>query len=356
MLLALALASRGRGTVEPNPMVGAVIARDGRLLGEGWHQRFGGLHAEREAMNAARSAEHDLAGATMYVTLEPCCHQGKTPPCTDAILESRIARVVVAMQDPDAKVSGGGVEALRAGGVDVTVGLCRTEASELLAPYIKLRTEGRPWVICKWAQTADGYLALPQEHMRWVSGEKARGHVHRLRGRCDGLCVGIGTVLADDPLLTNRSGAGGQPARVVLDSRLRLPPDCRLVRTAARSPVIIAAACELLKAEALRQIGVEVLVLSGQDGRVDLAGLLEELGRRKWTYLLVEGGPTVLGSFIDAALVDELLVYVSPVSAGPQSGELPRFDIAAVRDRLALRPMERRSFGDDEMLRYRLAK
>jgi len=356
MLLALALASRGRGAVEPNPMVGAVIVRDGRLLGEGWHRRFGGPHAEREALAAAQAAGHDVAGATMYVTLEPCRHQGKTPPCTDAILEARIARVVVAMQDPDVKVSGGGTEALRAGGVDVTVGLCRAEASELMAPYVKLRTEGRPWVICKWAQTADGYLALPHEGRRWVSGEKSREHVHRLRGRCDGICVGIGTVLADDPQLTNRSGAGRQPVRLVLDSRLRLPPGSQLARTAGSPPVIVAAAQESPKAEAMRQLGVEVLVLPAPDGWVDLGGLLDELGRREWTHLLVEGGPGVLGGFVDAGLADELLVYVSPVSAGPQAGELPQFDIAAVRDRLAVRLVERRVIGDDEMLRYRLAK
>ncbi|HUS46493.1 MAG TPA: bifunctional diaminohydroxyphosphoribosylaminopyrimidine deaminase/5-amino-6-(5-phosphoribosylamino)uracil reductase RibD, partial [Phycisphaerae bacterium] len=266
MRAALELAARGRGGVEPNPMVGAVIVRDGVEIARGRHKRFGGPHAEAEAIAAAHAAGADVRGATMYVTLEPCCHHGKTPPCTDLLISEGISRVVVAMIDPDAKVAGNGTKQLRAAGIDVTVGVCEGEARKMLAPYIKLRTEGRPWVICKWAQTADGYVALPPGCGRWISGEKSRAYAHELRGVCDGVCVGIGTVLADDPLLTNRSGRGRHPARLVLDSRLRTPPDCKLVVTAGRSPVIVATtpaglAANEAHAAKLRAAGVELVAI-----------------------------------------------------------------------------------------------
>jgi diaminohydroxyphosphoribosylaminopyrimidine deaminase/5-amino-6-(5-phosphoribosylamino)uracil reductase len=253
MRRALDLARKGLGEVEPNPMVGAIIVRDGRILGEGWHQKFGGPHAEVEALSAAKTAGRDVRGATMYVTLEPCSHHGKTPPCTSAVLAAGIGRVVVAMEDPDEHVRGRGLAQLREAGVEVKCGLCEAEARELLAAYIKLRTRRRPWVICKWAQTADGYLALPAGEGRWISGEQSRQKVHELRACCDGICVGSGTVLADDPLLTNRSGRGRQPVRVVLDARLRTPSDSRLIATAsAVSPVLLVTTARTLEARGPR--------------------------------------------------------------------------------------------------------
>ncbi len=240
MRLALELAERGRGTVEPNPMVGAVLARGGKELARGWHQHFGGPHAEIEAISAAAATGADASGATMYVSLEPCCHHGKTPPCTDALVAAGIKRVVVAMEDVDPRVVGRGIAALKSAGIEVTVGVCREHAQRLLAAYIKLRTAGRPWVICKWAQTAEGFLRMPTGQRRWISCEQSRDFVHRLRGQCQAVCVGVGTVLADDPLLTNRSGVGHQPLRIVLDATLRIPPACRLVATASQSPVLVA--------------------------------------------------------------------------------------------------------------------
>ena len=349
MSIALALAARGRGAVEPNPMVGAVLVRDGAEFGRGWHRGFGGPHAEIEALAAARQAGADARGATMYVTLEPCCSHGKTPPCTDALVSAGISRVVAAMEDPDHQVSGAGFRKLRQAGVETTVGICQAEARSLLAPYVKLRVRRRPWVICKWAQTADGYLSLPPAEGRWITDKQARDHVHQCRGLCDGILVGIETVLADDPLLTNRTGRGKQPVRVVLDTRLRTPPDSRIVRAASQSPVILAATAPP-DAEQLRLAGVDILDLPPGCGGVDLPALLDELGRRQWTYLLVEGGPMVLRSFLSAGLADELMVYVSPRSLGMASG-LPRFDLSAVRETFALRQTDERQFGRDTLFR-----
>jgi len=341
MRRALELAARGQGRVEPNPPVGAVIVRGGEDVAAGWHGRFGGPHAEREALAAARRLGRDVAGATMYVTLEPCCHHGKTPPCTEAILDAGIARVVVAIVDPDERVAGRGIARLREAGVAVEVGTCEAEARALLAPYIKLRTRARPWVIGKWAQTADGYLALPPGEGRWISCEASRRRAHELRGLCDGICVGSGTLLADDPLLTNRSGVGRQPVRVVLDGRLRTPADCRLVRSAdAAQPVIVATTKQALAArpaaaETLRRAGVEVLALpAGENGRgVAVPALLDELGRRQWTRLLIEGGAIVLRGVLDAGLADELWVFLAPRRLGPGRGDLAFLNLRDVEDR-----------------------
>jgi len=362
MLLALELAGRGLGSVEPNPMVGAVIVREGAVIARGWHKRFGGPHAEREALAAAKAAGRGVRGATMYVTLEPCCHHGKTPPCTDALIEAGIARVVVAMIDPDEQVAGRGVRRLREAGVEVEVGLCEARARELLGPYIKLRTARRPWVICKWAQTADGYLALPEGQGRWISTAASRRKVHELRSHCDGVCVGSGTVLADDPLLTNRSGAGRQPARVVLDGRLRTPPDCRLIATAGEArPVIVAttsasAAAGRARADQLRRGGAEILELpAGPAGRgVDFPALLDELGRRQWTRLLVEGGAELLRRVVGSRLADELWVFVSPRRVAPGAEGLPRWDVADLPKRLDLPWPTEEALGEDTLLRFRL--
>jgi diaminohydroxyphosphoribosylaminopyrimidine deaminase/5-amino-6-(5-phosphoribosylamino)uracil reductase len=356
MAIALELAALGRGEVEPNPMVGAVIVRDDEEIARGWHERFGAGHAEIEAIRAARAGGHDLTGSTMYVTLEPCCHHGKTPPCTEAIVAAGIARVVVAMSDPDASVSGRGIEALRSAGVRVDVGTCSEPARKLLAPYCKLRTKGTPWVICKWAQTSDGYLSLPDK--RWISGQPARDYVHRLRGGCDGILVGVETVLTDDPALTNRSGSGRQPGRVILDSGLRIPLECQLTNSPGVCPVIVATIPtgpgeNAEHAEALRRKGVEVIELPPDaDGRVDLDDLLSELGRRCWTYLLIEGGPTVLRSVIDGGRADELLVFVSPDKAPEGCEDLPRFDIAELREELSIGEPQETKLGDDHLLHF----
>jgi len=357
MAAAIQCAANGRGQVEPNPMVGAVIVRDGVEIARGYHGQFGGPHAEIEALRAAARAGMDVRGATMYVSLEPCCHRNKkTPPCTDALIAAGIARVVVAMEDPDANVAGRGLGTLRDAGITVECGLMEPRARDLLRAYIKLRTQHRPWVICKWAQTADGYLALPAGEGQWISGPDSRRRVHELRAGCDGICVGVQTVLADDPLLTNRSGAGREPVRLVLDSNLRTPLGCELVSTARQWPVIVACTPGAIErqpaaVEALEARDVELLGLPAGERGVDLPSLLDELGRRAWTYLLVEGGPEVLDSFVSAGLADELWVFVAPRRVA-DAADLPRFDIAELQRRSHLGQADTQRLGEDTLLRY----
>jgi diaminohydroxyphosphoribosylaminopyrimidine deaminase/5-amino-6-(5-phosphoribosylamino)uracil reductase len=320
MLRALELAERGRGHVEPNPLVGAVLLRDGKMVGEGWHQQFGQAHAEVNALAHAASAAR---GSTLYVTLEPCCHHGKTPPCTDSIIAAGITRVVAATLDPFVQVAGQGVAALRGAGIAVEVGLCETEARIQNAPYLKLLTTGRPYVHAKWAMTLDGKIATGTGDSRWISNDASRKRVHELRGRVDGIIVGIGTVLADDPLLTARPPGPRTANRVILDTRGRLPLSSQLVRTARSIPtlVVIAPVCE--NDERLRSAGCEVLQLSSKTARPDIVDLLCELGRRRWTNVLVEGGSTVLGSFFDARAMDEVHVFIAPRLAGGHAAPSP---------------------------------
>jgi diaminohydroxyphosphoribosylaminopyrimidine deaminase/5-amino-6-(5-phosphoribosylamino)uracil reductase len=315
MQRALKLAERGRGYVEPNPLVGAVIVRDGHLMGEGWHQRYGQAHAEVNALAAAGEAAR---GATLYVTLEPCCHHGKTPPCTEAVLRGGISRVVAAMPDPFPAVAGKGTEHLRQAGVQVDVGLGEVEARRLNAPYLKLVTTGRPYVHAKWAMTLDGKIATRTGDSRWISNDASRRRVHELRGRMDAILTGIGTVLADNPQLTARPPGPRTPVRVVLDSQGRISADCTLVQTAGTTPTLIATT-ERMPAEERSKLlaaGCEVLAWPGVGGRVDVAALLAELGRRCFTNVLVEGGSAVFGSLRDSDAVDEFHVFIAPRLAG----------------------------------------
>jgi diaminohydroxyphosphoribosylaminopyrimidine deaminase/5-amino-6-(5-phosphoribosylamino)uracil reductase len=313
MRRALQLAEQGRGYVEPNPLVGAVAVRDGRVIGEGWHQRYGQAHAEVNALAAAGEA---AVGATLYVTLEPCCHHGKTPPCTEAVVRAGIRRVVAAMTDPFPQVAGGGAERLRAAGVAVEVGMCEAEARQLNAPYLKLLATGRPYVHAKWAMTLDGKIATHTGDSRWISNEASRRRVHQLRGRMDAILVGIGTVRADDPLLTARPPGPRTPLRIVLDSQGRLPTESQLVRTARDVAVLVVTAGAVKRAEELQAFGCEVLPLPVLEGRPDIFALLDELGHRRLTNLLVEGGSAVLGSFFDAREIDEIQIYLAPRLVG----------------------------------------
>jgi diaminohydroxyphosphoribosylaminopyrimidine deaminase/5-amino-6-(5-phosphoribosylamino)uracil reductase len=357
---AVDLARRGMGQVEPNPMVGALIVCDGQEVARGWHKKFGEPHAEVMALQAARLAGADVTGCTMYVTLEPCSHFGKTPPCADALIEAGLSRVVVGLEDPDEKVAGRGLARLREAGIEVVTGICADETRHLLRAYLKLRTEARPWVICKWAQTTDGCICLPREQGRWVSGAESRMRVHELRAIVDGICVGINTVLADDPMLTNRSAGGKQPTRLVLDTHLRIPVDCQLVESLHLSAVIIATSTDALneraeKVKLLENRGVEMLPLPLQAGRLDLGALIDELGRRQWTRLLIEGGAQVHRSILQAGLADELQVFISPHRvASPARDTLPRLDIAELRRRYDLPEGEIESFGPDRLETIRI--
>jgi diaminohydroxyphosphoribosylaminopyrimidine deaminase/5-amino-6-(5-phosphoribosylamino)uracil reductase len=313
MRRALAEARRGEGFVEPNPMVGAVLIRDGKILAAGYHARFGGPHAEIAALEAAGE---EAKGATLVVTLEPCCHFGKTPPCADAVIRAGVRRVVAAMRDPFPRVSGGGFDRLRASGIEVEVGLLESAARALNAPFLKRVHTGRPFVTAKWAMTLDGKTATASGDSRWISNARSRSLVHETRGRVDGVLVGIGTALADNPALTARPPGPRAAARIVLDSRGRLPLGGVLVQTAGELPVIVAVT-EHAPAESiamLQDAGCTVLSFGG--GQVPIGPLLDELGRRGMTNLLVEGGGRVQGAFLDAGEVDAVDVFIAPRIAG----------------------------------------
>ncbi len=336
MSRAIELARRGIGFVEPNPAVGAVlVADDGRVLGEGWHERFGGPHAEVMALTAAGSSARD---ATLYVTLEPCCHFGQTPPCSHAVIAAGIRRVVVATVDPAEHVNGGGIAELRAAGIDVEVGLMAHEARRLISPFAKLMTTGLPWVHAKWAMTLDGKIASKTGSSRWITNDTSRAIVHQLRGRMDAILVGVRTVITDDPLLTARPPGPRTPARIVLDSSARTPLESQLVRTARETPTIVVTTvlADADRCSALRAAGVRVLMIEPvSTGHPDLKVLLAELGRKRLTNVLVEGGGQVLGAFFDLNLIDEVHAFIAPKLIGGANAPSPLmgegcFDMRAV--------------------------
>ncbi len=322
MRRALELAAQGQGHVEPNPMVGCVVARGAETIGEGWHRRFGGPHAEVEAL---RIAGRRAAGATLYVTLEPCCHQGKTPPCTRAILEAGIRRVVVAASDPFPQVHGRGIAELSQAGLDVELGVLQPKARALNAPYLKLIRTGRPWILAKWAMTLDGKIATRTGSSRWISGPESRKIVHVLRGRVDAIVVGRETALRDDPLLTARPPGPRTALRVVCDTGASLESESQLVRTARETPLLVAVGREAAQARRrrLRDVGCEVLVCGGATHAARLDALLEELGRRRMTNVLVEGGGRLLGSLSDTSRIDEVHVFIALKLLGGDAAPSP---------------------------------
>ena len=318
LLRAVELAASARGRTSPNPLVGAVIVKGGRTIGEGFHHAAGCPHAEREAL---ASCTEDPAGATMYVSLEPCCHHGRTPPCTDAILAAGIARVVVASDDPSERASGRGLGILRDEGVTVEVvdGAVGETARLLNQPFRKHARTGRPLVVWKAAMTLDGKVATGRGDSKWISSAASRERAHRWRAEVDAVACGIGTALADDPLLTARvDGVERQPARVVFDSEARLPLTSRLAQTAREVPlyVVCSRAAGRTATEALTAAGAEVVVVRGDNDAVRLTAALSELGAREIQSLLVEGGPHLSGVFFDAREIDEARVFVAPLIAG----------------------------------------
>jgi diaminohydroxyphosphoribosylaminopyrimidine deaminase / 5-amino-6-(5-phosphoribosylamino)uracil reductase len=318
---ALELAERGRGRVSPNPLVGAVIVRDERVIGEGFHAELGGLHAERAALADCRKRGEDPAGATMYVTLEPCAHQGRQPPCVEAILEAGIARVVIASDDPSEKASGRGPGILRDGGVEVAFasGAEATAARRLNQPFRKHSRTGLPLVVLKMAMALDGQTATAPGDSPWISGPESRELVHRWRAEHDAIAVGIGTALADDPLLTARIEGARQPKRVIFDSQARLPLNSQLLQTLDQAPVLVVTSSEAPsdRTNALQAAGAEILIA------IDIERALRELGRREVTSLFLEGGRTLATSFVEADQVDESRTFIAPMLLGhPQN--LPR--------------------------------
>ena len=350
MQQALALARRALGSVSPNPAVGAVVVRDGKVVGEGYTQPPGGPHAEIVALEQAGELAR---GADLYVTLEPCCHHGRTPPCTHAIIAAGITNVHMSHIDPDPQVSGRGCQDLLAAGIEVTVGEGEEDAQLINEAYIKHRRTGIPFVTAKFAMSLDGRIASRSGDSRWISGPEAREWAHRLRTQADALLVGIGTVLADDPLLMARLAAGEevvrQPLRVVADSRGRTPLTAQVL-TGTPSPLL--ATTDLSPAswrEAMQASGAEVMVLPAQEGQVDLQALLQELGRRDVVHLLVEGGGALLGSFFDRCLVDKVQAVIAPIIVGAVGAPTPVAGRGALTmaDVLRLRRVEVERLGED---------
>jgi diaminohydroxyphosphoribosylaminopyrimidine deaminase/5-amino-6-(5-phosphoribosylamino)uracil reductase len=358
---AIEMGERGRGRVSPNPVVGAVIARDGEVIGEGWHAELGGAHAEVAALADCRGRGADPAGATMYVSIEPCAHHGRQPPCTDAILAAGLARVVIGADDPSDKASGRGPGILRDEGIEVTFADGAEAAAARLAnqAFRKHVRTGRPLVICKSALSLDGFTATEGGDSKWISGPASRATVHRWRADADAVAVGISTALADDPQLTARAvdeADPRQPLRVVFDSRARLPLDSALATSAREVPVLLVVSDDAPagRAEVLREAGVEVLHAAG-DRAVRLRAGLDELGRRGATSILVEGGAGLTGAFLDAAEVDELRLFLAPVLLGSGRPLAVRQGSADTVD-AAERPLavEWERSGDDILVRARL--
>jgi diaminohydroxyphosphoribosylaminopyrimidine deaminase/5-amino-6-(5-phosphoribosylamino)uracil reductase len=353
MQMALELAARGRGFTSPNPLVGAVVVNNGVVVGLGFHQFAGGPHAEVRAIDAAGGAAR---GATLYVNLEPCNHTGRTPPCTLKILEAGLKRVVIGMRDPNPRVMGGGAEFLKAKGVEITFGVCEEAAQELNEVFVKYTRTGRPFVTAKCAATLDGRIATRSGDSKWVTGEAARAFGHELRHAADAIMVGAGTIAADDPLLTTRlkDRQPKDPIRIVLDAQLRTAPTAKVLNHASHAETILVAgrgAPAHVRAR-MNLKGVRVIDAETRDGRIDLDGLMDQLGKMGVTSILIEGGSRVLGSAFRAGIVDKVCFFYAPlISAGDDglpicSGPGPE----KMRDCIRLDRIRTRHFGDDVLI------
>lgn len=321
MRRAIELAGKGEGYVNPNPMVGAVIVKDGRIIGEGYHERYGELHAER---NAIASLTEPAKGATIYVTLEPCCHYGKTPPCTEAIIENGISRVVIGSKDPNPLVAGKGVRLLREAGIEVVEDFLKDECDELNPVFFHYITTKMPYVVLKYAMTMDGKIATKTGASKWITGEGSRSHVQRLRHRYSAIMAGIGTVLADDPMLNVRTEGLLSPVRVICDTKLKIPTDSNIVKTADRIKTIIAYATgNEAKEKALTDMGVCLEKVPLRDDHIDMTALMKRLGELKIDSVLVEGGGTLNDSLMRAELVDRVEVFIAPKVFGGRDAQTP---------------------------------
>lgn len=351
MARALELARQGLNTTTPNPRVGCVIVKDGNIIGEGFHRRAGEPHAEVNALTQARAlvGAAELAGATAYVTLEPCNHFGRTPPCVSALIEARIARVVAAMEDPNPQVSGMGLAALRHAGIDVRCGLLRSQAEALNVGFVSRMTRGRPWLRMKVAASLDGKTALLNGVSQWITSDAARADGHLWRARACAVLTGIGTVLEDDPRLTVRTtDVERQPLRVLIDSRLDLPLNAQLLHGLEAAPVLVfCGEAPPERVQAVQHRGAEVVMLPDARGKVDLSQMLQELGRRGINELHVEAGEKLNGSFLRERLVDELLVYLAPSLLGPGRGMFALPELASLDGRVACRFDSVERVGDD---------
>lgn len=352
---AISLARKGLGFTNPNPLVGAVIVKNNKIIGEGWHARYGELHAER---NAFASLTESAEGASIYVTLEPCCHYGKTPPCTEAIIQHKIARVIIGSRDPNPKVAGKGAAVLRAAGITVEEDFMREECDQLNPVFFHYITSQTPYVVMKYAMTADGKIAAYTGDSKWITGEKARTEVQKMRYTYMGIMVGIGTVLADDPMLNVRIEGKRTPVRIICDSHLRLPPNCRIAKTAKTIPTIVACADQdKEKKQCLEEKGIQVLTLPDQEGKVDLKQLMKVLGEQKIDSILLEGGGTLNDSALRAGIVQEVKAFIAPKLFGGRTAATPVSGIGIAHPGQAamLNLKQISQIGEDLLLEYTLS-
>lgn len=369
MRRAIELAKKGSGHVNPNPLVGAVIVRDGEIIGEGYHECYGQLHAERNAIANAKKRGNSLEGSTIYVTLEPCCHYGKTPPCTEAIIEEKIARVVVGSDDPNPLVSGKGFQMLHEKGIEVIPHFLKEECDAMNHVFFHYIRTGTPYVAMKYAMTMDGKIACYTGDSKWVTGEESRAHVQTLRNHYKGIMAGIGTVLADDPMLNCRIEGGRDPIRIIADSHLRIPIDSQLVRTAGQQPLIVACLpdADEEKAAQLQEKGVEVLRIPGvttaditeeQKEVISLPVLMKELGARKIDGILLEGGGQLNESALQAGIVDRIYCYIAPKIFGGAQAKTPVEGQGLTRaaDAWQFNRIGMQEFGQDILLEYEKAQ
>ena len=350
MKRALHLAEKGRGRTSPNPMVGAVIVKKGIVIGEGYHAKAGEAHAE---IIALRKAGEEAKGSTLYLNLEPCTHYGRTPPCAPVIIEAGVRRVVIGIEDPNPLIKGKGMESLRKAGLEVKVGILEKECQKLNEAFYKYIVKREPFVILKVAATLDGRIATRDGESKWISGETSRRFVHRLRDQVDGVVVGIGTILKDDPMLTARVRGGRDPLRVVLDSRLRIPEDAKVIKVDPSKTMI--ATTELAardKRQRLEKMGVQILILDSKHERISLKPLLSKLGEMGIMSLLVEGGSQVNSSFLDEGLIDKLLLFLSPKLIGDDQaiGIFGGKGVTRLKDAVHLRELRVRRIGGDILI------
>ena len=351
MRRAIELAKKGRGWTNPNPMVGAVIVKNGSIIGEGYHEKCGELHAER---NAIASLTESAEGATLYVTLEPCCHYGKTPPCVDQIIENRIKRVVIGMVDPNPLVSGKGVKKLQEAGIDVTVGILEDKCKKLNEVFIKYITKKKPFVVLKTAMSLDGKISTTSGESKWITDKEARENVHILRNELTAIMIGIDTVIIDNPELTCRIPNGRNPIRIVVDSNLRIPYDSKILQTAKKFKTIIATTEKARKEKIhkLKDLGIIVIETKSKNEKVDLKDLMHKLGNQNIDSILLEGGSTLNYSALESGIVDKILVYIAPKIIGGMKSKTPvgGSGISHLKDAFKVRELSTSIIGKDILL------
>lgn len=345
MSLALRLAKKGIYTTAPNPNVGCVLVKDNEIVGQGWHEKAGEAHAE---VNALKQAGQRAEGATAYVTLEPCCHQGKTPPCSNALIKAKVKRVVVAMVDPHSKVAGKGLEQLKQAGITVESGLLESQAEELNLGFIKRMQKRLPYVRCKLAMSLDGRTAMASGESKWITSSAAREDVQRLRAKSSAILTGVGTVLADDPSLTVRlDEIDSQPLRVVVDTNLSMPTDAKMLKQAGQT-IVMTCSADKGVTQALTNAGAEIQVMPACNGSVDLKSVLLQLGDMQINDVLLESGARLSGAMLQAGLIDELIIYMAPVLMGNEArGLFALPGLAAMKDKIELDILDQRVIGKD---------